>query len=285
MTEHAPEKIFSGINIPKVLAGALAAVCAAVVGSFLGVAGTLIGAAVASVVGSVGTEIYERSLQRGAKKLQTLAPAFVKVPAAIGTPQVAAATEEDSPSHTAIEPAPKRQFRWGHIAAAAAGVFILAMGAITIYEWIAGEPLASAVGASSDSGTTFGNVGNSTPTDERPAPKTSTSPTDAPTGDPTATPTGDATTAPPADAPTTTTAPTDSPTTDSPQSTTDPGAGVDSGSGSGSGGGLDSSGGSLDSGSGGGLDSSGNSLDSGSGARLDSGSGGGSSADSSGAGE
>jgi len=264
MTEHAPEKIFSGINIPKVLAGALAAVCAAVVGSFLGVAGTLIGAAVASIVGSVGTEIYERSLQRGAKKLQTLAPAFVKAPAAVGTPQVAAATEEDSPSHTAMEPAPKRQFRWGHIAAATAGVFILAMGAITIYEWVAGEPLASAVGASSDKGTTFGNVGSSKSTDEEPATTTSTSPTDAPTGRPTATatPTGDATTPPPAEAPTT------APTTDAPQSTTDPG---------------DTTG--TDSGSGGGLDSSGGSLDSGSGGSLDSGSGGGSSADSSSAGQ
>src|SRR3712207_3098225 len=103
MTEHAPDRLWSGIQLSKVVAGTLAAVSAAVIGSFLGVAGTLAGAAIASIVGSVGTEIYQRSLDRGAKKLQTLAPTFVKAPAAIGTPEVAAATEEDSPSHTVPE--------------------------------------------------------------------------------------------------------------------------------------------------------------------------------------
>jgi len=258
MTEQAPEKIFSGINIPKVLAGALAAVCAAVVGSFLGVAGTLIGAAVASIVGSVGTEVYERSLQRGAKKLQTLAPVFVKAPAAVGTPEVAAATEEDSPSHTVAGTTYQRKIRWGHIAAAAAGVFILAMGSITLYEWIAGEPLAAAVGASSDKGTTVGNkLGNNKSSDQEPAPATSTTSVDRqPNGDVTTTPTTDATpTAPTSQEPTT--APTTAdPTGDTPQSTTDPGSGDgDSGSGgnldSGSGGGAGdgSSSGSSDSGS------------------------------------
>src|SRR3954452_4667188 len=88
MTEREPERIFSGIDIPKTLAGALAAVCAAVVGSYLGVAGTLVGAAVASVVGTVGTEVYHRSSRRGQARLHPIAPAFVKVPAAIGTPPV-----------------------------------------------------------------------------------------------------------------------------------------------------------------------------------------------------
>ena len=35
MTEHAPDRLWSGIDIPKTIAGALAAVCAAVIGSFL----------------------------------------------------------------------------------------------------------------------------------------------------------------------------------------------------------------------------------------------------------
>src|ERR1043165_3009221 len=105
MSEHAPDRIWSGIEITKVIAGTLAAVTAAVIGSFLGVAGTLAGAAVASVVGSVGTEIYQRSLNRGAKRLGSIAPTFVKVPAAVGTPPVAAATEGGSPSPTV---APRR---------------------------------------------------------------------------------------------------------------------------------------------------------------------------------
>jgi hypothetical protein len=128
MTAHAPDSILSGINFPKVIAGTLAAVSAAVVGSFLGVAGTLAGAAVASLIGSVGSEIYERSLHRGAKKLQTLAPTFIKAPAAVGTPQVAAATEDDLPSHTVPEEARKRQIRWGRVAMIAGALFVLAIG-------------------------------------------------------------------------------------------------------------------------------------------------------------
>src|SRR4051794_28077138 len=122
MSEHTPDRVWSGIDIPKTVAAALAAVCAAVVGSYLGVAGTLVGAAVASVVGSVGTEIYQRWFSKGAKKLQTLAPAFVTAPAAVGTPAVAAATEEDSPSHTVPE-AERRKIRWGRVALIAGVLF------------------------------------------------------------------------------------------------------------------------------------------------------------------
>src|SRR5689334_24670658 len=98
--KQSPDRFWSVVDVPKTLAGALAAVCAAVVGSYRGVAGTLIGAAVASVVATVGTEVYNRSFRRGAKRLQTLAPTFVRAPAAIGTPPVAAATIADSPAHT-----------------------------------------------------------------------------------------------------------------------------------------------------------------------------------------
>src|SRR3954453_5102399 len=148
MTEQAPDRLWSGIDMTKTIAAALAAVCAAVVGSFLGVAGTLVGAAVASIVGSVGTEIYQRSLNKGAKKLQTLAaPTFVKAPAAVGTPPVAAASEEDSPSHTVPEK-PPRQIRWGRIAMVAGALFVLAMGTITVAEVITGKSVASTLGNS-----------------------------------------------------------------------------------------------------------------------------------------
>jgi hypothetical protein len=222
MTEHAPESILSGINFPKVIAGTLAAVSAAVVGSFLGVAGTLIGAAVASLIGSVGTEIYEHSLHRGAKRLQTLAPSFIKVPAAVGTPQVAAATEDDSPSHTVPEEARKRQIRWGRVAMIAGALFVLAMGSLTVFELVSGKSVASTLGDNSDGGTTIGSVldGKS---DSTPAPATSTTPTDSPSDSTTTQPPAtDATTAPTTGAPTT--APTTvAPTTDAPAQTTAPG--------------------------------------------------------------
>jgi len=227
MSEHAPDRILSGINFPKVIAGTLAAVSAAVVGSYLGVAGTLAGAAVASVVGSVGTEIYERSLHRGAKKLQTLAPSFIKAPAAVGTPAVAAATEDDRPSHTIPEPARVRQIRWGRAAMIAGALFVLAMGSITAAELISGRSVESAVGGSSSSGTTVGSIlksdNKSTPTPTQSSPP-STAATE-PETTPTTTPTDEVTTAPTATQEPTTEPTTEAPETDAPLQTTAPAAG------------------------------------------------------------
>ncbi len=216
MSEHAPDRIWSGIEISKVIAGTLAAVTAAVIGSFLGVAGTLAGAAVASVVGSVGTEIYQRSLNRGAKRLSTIAPTFVKVPAAVGTPEVAAATEEESPSHTV---APRRNIRWGHVALAATALFVLAIGSLSVFELVAGKSVASAVGGPSSGKSTVSSVFGDDSADEpavTPSTDTSPTPTDEPTtdqtGDPAAPPTSEPGSEP-------TTGPTTQPPTDA---TTEP---------------------------------------------------------------
>src|ERR1700716_3764231 len=54
----------SGIRMAQVAAAALAAVTAALLGSTLGVAGTVLGAGVASVVTTVGAELYLRSMRR-----------------------------------------------------------------------------------------------------------------------------------------------------------------------------------------------------------------------------
>ena len=234
MTEHAPDRLWSGIQISKVVAGTLAAVSAAVLGSFLGVAGTLAGAALASIVGTVGTEIYQRSLDRGARKLQTLAPAFIKAPAAVGTPEVAAATDEDSPSHTVPEavkeiPAavsPGRSgINWKRVGLAAAAVFIMAMIPLTLVEMASGRTLATLVGSSQATGTTLGTAVTGSE-DRKPATTPATEPSETPAGDETTTPATDATgeptetpaTSEPATEPTT--APTTgAPTTDAPEET------------------------------------------------------------------
>jgi hypothetical protein len=242
MTEHAPDRLWSGIQISKVVAGTLAAVSAAVIGSFLGVAGTLAGAAIASIVGSVGTEIYQRSLDRGAKKLQTLTPTFVKAPAAIGTPEVAAATEEDSPSHTVPEElkqdspedgatpeggaveAPKRQVRWGRVALAAAALFVFALIPLTFVEMASGRTIANLVGSSQATGTTLGTA--VTGEERKPATTPSEAPSEAPAGEESADPSTEDQPGEPAEAPTSTeptadptatTPATDAPTTGAPQ--------------------------------------------------------------------
>ena len=217
MTEQAPDRIWSGIDIPQTLAGALAAVCAAVAGSFLGVAGTLTGAAIASIVGSVGTEVYARSINKGTRKLRTLAPTFIKAPAAVGTPPVEAASEEDSPSHT-TPPRPPVQVRWGRVATAAAVLFLLAMASLTVVELMAGQSMASILGHTTTGSTTFSSVTDGGDADEDPAPVVSgtpsdeTTPTDAPSTEPTEAPTTTELTTEPTKEPTT-----EVPTTQAPE--------------------------------------------------------------------
>src|SRR4051812_29332681 len=58
------EKNGGQLSALQVAAGALAAVSAAVIASFFGVAGTVIGAAVASVVSTVGAAVYTESMRR-----------------------------------------------------------------------------------------------------------------------------------------------------------------------------------------------------------------------------
>ncbi|MEV6488939.1 hypothetical protein AB0M20_09945 [Actinoplanes sp. NPDC051633] len=241
MTEHAPDRIWSGIDIPKTLAGALAAVCAAVIGSFLGVAGTLVGAAVASIIGSVGTEIYNRSIRKGTQKLQTLAPAFVKAPAAVGTPEVAAATDEDSPSHTTAEGSPtaaeadpavggqpaRRQVRWKPILIGTALIFFLSMGAILAVETLAGQSIASITGNDNKGGNTLSHlVGDDDTSDSTPTPAvtetpstepSSTGDTSEPSGEPTTSPTDQTDSGTPTTEPTTEAPTTDAPTTEQDQ--------------------------------------------------------------------
>jgi hypothetical protein len=60
--EKGSEK--AGLKMPQVLAAALAAVTAALLGSTMGVTGTVLGAGVASIVTTVGSELYLRSLNR-----------------------------------------------------------------------------------------------------------------------------------------------------------------------------------------------------------------------------
>ncbi|MCD2190656.1 hypothetical protein [Actinomycetospora soli] len=62
--EETTKASATGLTLPQILAGALAAATAAILGSFLGVIGTIGGAAVASVVSTVGSALYQKSLER-----------------------------------------------------------------------------------------------------------------------------------------------------------------------------------------------------------------------------
>jgi hypothetical protein len=224
MSVQAEGRFWSGIDVPKTIAGTLAAVSAAVLGSFLGVAGTLIGAALASVISSIGTEVYHRSIDRGAKRLQS---AFVIAPAAVGTPPIeaadaaeaessgdgAAARSESSGDRAAeAEPSGEKtgapesvrlaeRIRWKRVALVAGAFFVLGIGTLTTAELFAGRSAADVTSGRDNGGPTilFDQAG-----DDHDEKKPAVVPTESPAGRTTETPapTEPATTAPAEPAPT-----------------------------------------------------------------------------------
>lgn len=140
MQGHEQTKI--QLSVIQIIAGALASVSAALVASTFGLKGTLLGAAITSIVASVGAALYSHSLHRARARIQT----------------------RFNPHTGAIErvvirpPRPRRPIRWGRVAGAAGLLFVLAMGAITIVEVAARKPVAALVGSESPQhgGTTVG---------------------------------------------------------------------------------------------------------------------------------
>jgi cytoskeletal protein RodZ len=148
---------------------------------------------VASVIGSVGTEIYHRSINKGRRRLKGT---FTTAPAAVGTPPVAAV------------PQAPRQIRWRRAALVAGGVFVLAMGALTVAELAAGRSVADVTRGSSGDRSTLSSILTDKSRSAKPTPAPSTSST-TPAPDPTATTATEPTT--PASA-----EPTGTPTTEAP---------------------------------------------------------------------
>jgi hypothetical protein len=232
-----------GIRLSQVLAGALAAVTAALIGSTMGVGGTVVGAGVASVISTVGGTLYLRSIQRTKESVRTVR---AKVVGRSGGTTVLVSSEdpEEKPAEDPAEPgeeveaepvtstddrppAQKRRLRWAVLAVTTLAAFALGMLAVTGVEWLRGESL------SGDGATTFGSIvaphHDSGNTGDPADPTTSTtipSPTTTDTTGPTTStaPTSTSTT-PPSDSSTTTTTtspPATTTTTDVPDAGTIP---------------------------------------------------------------
>jgi hypothetical protein len=205
----------TNLNLTHVAAASLAAVTAAVLGSELGATGTLIGAAGASVITTVGTAVYQASLERSRERVRFLAQRAQRAQPS-PTCLTGSRTERFHPTaanaplgdkrltnSTDRRPQPwdrSRRFttlRWGSVAMGTLGGFVLAMIVITGFEWASGETIGG-----NGKGTTIGRVVNDQPGPQKPAipppPHSSTGPTsetptetpDTPT--PTTTPDGSA---------------------------------------------------------------------------------------------
>ena len=119
------------LSATQVVASALAAVTATLAASYLGVAGTLIGAAVASVVTVVGNTLYSHSIARTRDRMRATLQNGRRAPA----------------------PAPARAPRVGllrriggwRMAAAAGAVFAVLLGVMATVGLVAGRPVTAIV--------------------------------------------------------------------------------------------------------------------------------------------
>ncbi|MEV0232075.1 hypothetical protein [Nonomuraea sp. NPDC050786] len=117
------------LSVAQIAGGALAALTAAIMASYLGVAGTVIGAAVMSVATTVGTDIYAHCLRRTGNKVKQHTATGWRKRFETGAPP---------------DP-PRRRLRWLRLGAAAALVFTISFGGILIYQILAGETVADQV--------------------------------------------------------------------------------------------------------------------------------------------
>jgi hypothetical protein len=144
--EKEPIKV--SFSLPQLIGGALAAATAAAVGSTLGVAGTILGAAVASVVGGVGGTLYSAGIDRTHRKVASvitrtgtvpLEPAdgvdLTLVDVTAGAPPVAgSASGSASGSAGGDGPSGRKRRIWKVAAITAAAIFAVSLVVITAVE-------------------------------------------------------------------------------------------------------------------------------------------------------
>jgi hypothetical protein len=251
MTEDTEHKLV--IDWLKTIAGALAAMSSAVLLSTLGAAGTIIGAALGSVVATVGGALYSQGLASSRKRL-ALAQAAALRKVGIAQAEVRRASRQgdgravdahlshaDEQLDEAKEdlepmagqagvPGWRNRFAmlpWKQVSLVAAGLFAGTLLAITVFELVVGQPVSSITGGThGGGGTTITHVGGGSAPSSPSSPSDGASPTTPAPSTPAATPSESTSAVPtPSDAPTA--SPTDS-TTPSPGDTSSPTSPADS---------------------------------------------------------
>ncbi|MFC6899531.1 hypothetical protein ACFQGX_30060 [Nonomuraea dietziae] len=140
------------LSVPQIAGGALAAVTAAVAASYLGVAGTFVGAAVASIASTIGGAVYTHYLKRANEQIkqhtviawkdrEDTAPIHVDGEGELAT-AVQATVRPDEPHSDTLVMAPierRRRIPWARLLAAAALVFTISTGVILAYQGVSGS--------------------------------------------------------------------------------------------------------------------------------------------------
>lgn len=166
-----------GITPAQVAGSALASVSGAVLASWLGVAGTLIGAAMLSIVATVGSAAYTYSL-RASSQVITIRRRPGGRPVQV---------EEREPWWRALP--------WPRVALASIAVLGVSLLALTAFEGLTGKPVSSLTTGKDGGGTTISRAVGASGTDSSPDDQPD-EPADIPTDDTTPSPTTDPSTDP-----------------------------------------------------------------------------------------
>jgi hypothetical protein len=219
--DKQPKAKHLDLSPAQIVGGALAAMTAAALGSQLSVAGTVVGAALASIIAAVASSLYTASLRRTGDKVRTVF--WTGQPNEVDEPTVIEILP-DREGHVAgqrshlvapepIDPSPRRRkLNWKRVVVAALVIFGIAAVSLTVFELATGHAL------SGGEGTTIQQVRKDNPDNEseskkeepskksteEPSAAASESPTTEPSEGPTSEPT-ETTTAPTPEAQATTT--------------------------------------------------------------------------------
>ncbi len=159
--EREPPRL--AITPAQVAGSALAAVSGAVFASWAGTTGTIIGAALGSVIATVGSATYTWSLRRTNAVVRERARRAALRTNALPRTVSEGPMRDPAEPVTEVEEPEQTRFPWGRVAVAAAVVLALALAGITVFEAFTGKPVSTLVGKDSGKGTTLGHVVGSDP--------------------------------------------------------------------------------------------------------------------------
>lgn len=133
-----PSKRFLGLSLSQILGGSMAATTAAFLGARLGLAGTVAGAATASVVSAIASAAYAHSIERTRSFLRTTRVVTT-------TSRRIDAVDPATPPREVLAPVPPRprtlRLDLRRVGLATVAVFVATVVVVTGYEFVSGRAL------------------------------------------------------------------------------------------------------------------------------------------------
>lgn len=144
-----------GLSATQLIGTALAAITATVAASYLGVTGTVIGAALASVLSAVGNAVYTTSLRTTSNRVREVVPLPARVTRAVPVVDGPPPPPASRPRPRRPRPHPTGAVVWKRTAVGSLGLFVVLMAVVTGVEVVAGRPISDVVRGDSGGGTSF----------------------------------------------------------------------------------------------------------------------------------